>query len=604
MQKQQLQQLFSILLTLSLIPALILAWQRIAFERNYNTVGLSIDYGDMVQQARENGLETNDLLKRYKALGVNGVSVYEPSLGRLVQNDLVLYREGAEWRNQRLSLRLDVSEIRSREFYLRSLKAGVAERFMTKYQYPTRQVQIDGQFWTAFPLNILALPAGPDLELHSDLEALGFYVVYRPFESGALRDPGADFPKVPFVVYAGDEITGNSTDQKRQKIIERTKNTITGMVESVKQDGLEDIIKLNPTVRVFAIPTAWQKRLVPEEAASKFILAARERNHRLLYLRPYERIDDTETFFKAVLAGLERADLKVGQPVALEFTQNSLLKNLSFFGALFGLALFATLFPWWWLGVATTLGVLGISVFFAGFGAKGLALSAALVFSVLGFALARAKLLDWARATGITVMGAFFVSALGVSRNEVLAIEPFAGVGLLLVLPPVLLGLTMIPKQDIRKTIQNLWNTPVSLGLIALMAFAAGALAIIVLRRGNDTGAGISEAEAKARVAVQDSIIRPRSKELALHAPGLIGLSGLFPSWLNNLLLMASSIGQASIIGSFTHFHTPLLISLLRTINGIAIGGAIGFAVLGVVWFGNTFFRKWLEEQNKRLGNS
>lgn len=579
------------LLCISLIPALILAWQRIEFERNYNTVGLTIDYADVVQQARENGLETNDLLKQYKALGVGGVSVYEPSLGRLVQNDLVLYREGAEWRNQRLSLRLDVSEIQSKEFYLRSLKAGVAERFMAKYQYPTRQVRIDGQIWTAFPLNILSLPAGPDLELHAELEQMGFFVVYRPFESGALRDPGADFPKVPYIVYAGEEITGNSTDQKRQLILERTKNTITGMVESVLQDGLDDIIKVNPTVRVFAIPAAWQKRLVPEEAASKFILAARERNHRLLYLRPYERIDDTQTFIKAILTGLERADLVLGQPKALEFTQNTLLRRLSFFGALLGLVLFATLFPWWWLGVGTAVGVLGVSVFFAGFGAKGLALCAALVFSVLGFALARAKVLDWARATGITLMGAFFASALGVGRNEILAIEPFAGVGLLLVLPPVLLGLTMIPKQDIRKTIRSLWNTPVSLGLIALMGFAAAALALIVLRRGNDTGAGVSDAEAKARAALQDSMIRPRSKELALHAPGLVGLSGLFPTWLNNLLLMASVIGQASIMGSFTHFHTPLLISLQRTVNGIAIGGAIGFVILGVVWLGVRYFK-------------
>ncbi len=591
MQKRQLQLVLSVLLCISLIPALILAWQRIEFERNYNTVGLTIDYADVVQQARENGLETNDLLKQYKALGVGGVSVYEPSLGRLVQNDLVLYREGAEWRNQRLSLRLDVSEIQSKEFYLRSLKAGVAERFMAKYQYPTRQVRIDGQIWTAFPLNILSLPAGPDLELHAELEQMGFFVVYRPFESGALRDPGADFPKVPYIVYAGEEITGNSTDQKRQLILERTKNTITGMVESVLQDGLDDIIKVNPTVRVFAIPAAWQKRLVPEEAASKFILAARERNHRLLYLRPYERIDDTQTFIKAILTGLERADLVLGQPKALEFTQNTLLRRLSFFGALLGLVLFATLFPWWWLGVGTAVGVLGVSVFFAGFGAKGLALCAALVFSVLGFALARAKVLDWARATGITLMGAFFASALGVGRNEILAIEPFAGVGLLLVLPPVLLGLTMIPKQDIRKTIRSLWNTPVSLGLIALMGFAAAALALIVLRRGNDTGAGVSDAEAKARAALQDSMIRPRSKELALHAPGLVGLSGLFPTWLNNLLLMASVIGQASIMGSFTHFHTPLLISLQRTVNGIAIGGAIGFVILGVVWLGVRYFK-------------
>lgn len=260
MQKRQLQQILSILLTISLIPALILAWQRIEFERTYNVVGLTLDYGDVVQQARENGLETSELLKRYRALGVGGISVYEPSLGRLVQNDLVVYREGAEWRNQRIGLGQDVSSIQSREFYLRSLQPGVSERFTAKYQYPTRQVTIDGARWTAFPLNILALPAGPDLELNAELEALGFFVVYRPFEAGALRDPGADFPKVPYIVYAGDEITGNSTEQKRQKMIERTKNTITGMVESVKQDGLEEIIKQNPTVRVFAIPAAWQKK--------------------------------------------------------------------------------------------------------------------------------------------------------------------------------------------------------------------------------------------------------------------------------------------------------------------------------------------------------
>lgn len=339
-----------------------------------------------------------------------------------------------------------------------------------------------------------------------------------------------------------------------------------------------------------------KKKLIPEEAASKFVLAARERNHRLLYLRPFERIDDSETFFKAILTGLERADLVLGKPQALEFKQDSLLQRLSFFGALLGLLLFATLFPWWWLGVGTAVGVFGVSLVFAGFDAKGLALCTALVFSVLGFALARAKLLDWARATGITLMGAFFASALGVSRNEVLAIEPFAGVGLLLVLPPVLLGLTMIPKQDIRKTIRDLYNTPITLGLVGLMALAAGALALIVLRRGNDTGAGVSDAEAKARAALQDSMIRPRSKELALHAPAMVGLSGMFPTWVNNLLLMASVIGQASMMGSFTHFHTPLLISLQRTVNGLAIGGLIGIAVLGAVWL----VRRYFLEQGKR----
>jgi hypothetical protein len=199
---------------------------------------------------------------------------------------------------------------------------------------------------------------------------------------------------------------------------------------------------------------------------------------------------------------------------------------------------------------------------------------------VLGFALAREKVLDWGRACGITLMGAFFVSALGAGRNEVLALEPFRGVALTLVLPPLLLGLTMLPRQDIRKTIKDLWDTPVNLGLIALMVAAVGAVALVVLRRGNTTGAGVSVTEAKVRAALQDSIIRPRTKELALHAPAMLALTKMLPPWMNNLLLMGSSLGQGSIIDSFAHYHTPLLISLQRTVNGIFFGGVIGIIVI------------------------
>ncbi len=591
MQKRQLQFVLGMLLTLSLIPALILAWQRIQFERAYNTVGLVIDYQDIVVQARENGLDEFELLKQYQREGINGVSVYETSLQRLVQFDRVIFRDGSSWRNERLSLGRDVSNVLSREYYLRSLEPGVAERFTAKYRYPTRTVRIDNQDWIAFPVDVGALPAGPDSALIAQLEALGLFIVYRPFEASSLTDPGADFPKVPYIVYAGDEVTGNSTEQKLKTMIQRTKNTLTGVVESVEQAGMMDIAKVNPVVRVFAIPAAWQSVLDPEEAASKFVLAARERNHRLLYLRPYERIDDTDLFLDKIKVGLERADMQIGQPTALEFSQNEWLRRLSLAGPLLGLALFATLFPWQWLGVLVALGTLAVSFFFGGFGSRGEALLAAIVFPVLGFALAREKLIDWGRACAITLMGAFFVSALGAGRNEVLALEPFRGVALTLVMPPVLLGLTMLPKQDIRKTIRDLWNTPVQLGTLALIGGALAAVALIVLRRGNTTsGSTISATEARVRAALQDSIIRPRTKELALHAPALLGLAGIFPTWLNNLLLMGSTIGQGSIIDSFAHYHTPLLISLQRTINGMFFGALVGFIALGAVIIAKRYF--------------
>jgi hypothetical protein len=249
-------------------------------------------------------------------------------------------------------------------------------------------------------------------------------------------------------------------------------------------------------------------------------------------------------------------------------------------GPLLGLALFATTFSVQTLGVLVALGVLGVSFFFGGFGSRGEALLAAIVFPVLGFALAREKLLDWGRACGITLMGGFFISALGAGRNEVLALEPFRGVALTLVLPPVLLGLTMLPKRDIREVIRELWNTPVNLGLIAIMVGAIGAIALVFLRRGNTTGGGLSATESRIRQALQDEIIRPRTKELALHAPALLALDKQLPTWINNLLLMGSTIGQGSIVDSFAHYHTPLLISLQRTVNGIVAGGIIGVIVV------------------------
>ena len=592
MTKTRLQFILAVLLSLSLIPALILAWQRIAFERAYNTVGLAIDYQDVIIQARENGLKEDDLLKQYQALGVNGVSSYEDTLSRLVQQDKVIYRDGSSWRNERLSLKLDVSQVKSREYYLRSLEAGVAERFTAKYKYLTRTARIDGEDWTVFSLDVGGLPAGPSMERIARLEGLGFFVAYRPFEASSLTSPGADFPKVPFIVYAGDQITGNSTAQKLEAMKALSQRYVTGVIESVDQVGLEDIARVSPVVRVFAIPAAWQAVLQPEEAASKFVLAARERNHRLLYLRPYERIDDTETFLAKITAGLERADLKIGTPTALEFTQNALLSRISLAGPLLGLALFVTVFNVQWLGVLVGLGVLAVSFLFGGFGSRGEALLAAIVFPVLGFALARAKLVDWARACGITLMGAFFVSALGAGRNEVLALEPFRGVALTLVMPPVLLGLTMLPRQDIRKTIKDLWATPVNLGLIAIIGAVIAAVALTVLRRGNTTGGSISPTEARVRAALQDSIIRPRTKELALHAPAMLALIGVLPPWMNNLLLMGSTIGQGSIVDSFAHYHTPLLISLQRTVNGIFFGALIGVAVMIAARVLKTYFER------------
>jgi Family of unknown function (DUF5693) len=54
-------------------------------------------------------------------------------------------------------------------------------------------------------------------------------------------------------------------------------------------------------------------------------------------------------------------------------------------------------------------------------------------------------------------------------------------------------------------------------------------------------------------------------------------------------------IGQGSIIDSFAHYHTPMIISLLRTVNGIFWGGLIGFVIIPL----SVIARGWMTSISK-----
>ena len=44
--------------------------------------------------------------------------------------------------------------------------------------------------------------------------------------------------------------------------------------------------------------------------------------------------------------------------------------------------------------------------------------------------------------------------------------------------------------------------------------------------------------------------------------------------------LLIATIGQVSLVNTFAHIHTPLFISLLRTVNGLWIGLIIGLLLI------------------------
>ncbi|WP_328774765.1 DUF5693 family protein [Deinococcus aquaedulcis] len=573
-------------LLLSLIPTVLLAYARVTHEQSQKTAALVMDYPAVAAQARRFGLDPEALLSRYQKLGVNGVGLYEDVIGNLVQRGEVILKTGAD-------LLADVpgAPVKAQNVYLRSVVPGAAEALPARYTIPTRTVQFGGQTWVEWPTDPTFLPTGPNRELLSRLQARGLTVVYRPYADDALREPGADWPDVPFVLFNGDEVIGARTPELLAKINERLGGRLPALIEGNPQRGLDTLVATHGAARTFSVNPSWQNRLDPATLASKYNLAARERSMRLLYLRPYPTINETEALLTRTTQLLQASGVRVTQPVIAPFEENSLLRALSLLGPLAALLLLGLSLPLPRLGLLAAAGTAALA-----FALNKLdpfastALIAAVTFPALGLVLRRHRVTDWFLATGLSLAGVLFVSALGANKDSVLGLEPFRGVGLTLLLPLVLVALSFLPRQDLRQTARDIYNAPIKLGDVVVMGLGLAVFALVFLRRGNATGASVSDTEAKLRQDLQDSLVRPRFKELAGHPLALVGLSGVLPGYFSALLILGGVVGQASILNTFSHFHTPLLISAQRCFLGLGAGLIAG---LVAIWAVKAALRLW-----------
>ena len=121
---------------------------------------------------------------------------------------------------------------------------------------------------------------------------------------------------------------------------------------------------------------------------------------------------------------------------------------------------------------------------------------------------------------------------------------------------------------------------PVKLGVALAAGFMAVAVAIYVMRTGNE-GMTVSGAELQFRSLLDQLLgVRPRTKEFLLGHPALLLL--LLYGYKDNRflpLLLLAAIGQASLVNTFAHIHTPLWVSMLRAFNGLWLGILLGLAV-------------------------
>ena len=602
--EKRLKHLCWLVIVLSLIPSSVLVYRRITAEDSRRSVSFIIDELALETQASLTGLDKVELAERYKSLGLNGIALYEESLSSLANRGDIVLTTGRNLLQEAFEEGETLPDIEADASLVAELRPGVLAQTIAKNNPKPTVVEWRGQTWFVFSSDADNRPAGYVQKEIDSWTSRGFDIAYRPRNYPRLDLSEVQYPpEASYLIYSGLQVAGhpNSLDDA----VRLSQDYLTGIIEGTEQDGMKDIIKEIPTVRLLSFNQAYvNTRLSPEDLVDKYLLAANERGIQLAYIRPYtaeqqgDMVVSTERFISALRAGFEAEGYKVEplRSLELDYQTSTLLRGLASLGVLAALGLLVLMYPGSW-GILVALTLTGLGLLAGGLDWAALALIAALSFPVIGYGHLSERLTSLGLATLISLAGAVILSAVGSDREAMLAINPFAGVAATLVVPPALfLFHYALRYRRPAAWIREFWHTPIRISHIVIGLVGIAALGLVVLRRGNFPIIGASEAELALRSWLSDLFVRPRFKELIGHPMAVLGLTnGNWPAWIRGLLLTGGVVAQATIMNSFSHYHTPFLVSLQRTVIAFIIGLLIGLILTVIVRFGLKLARGWLE---------
>jgi hypothetical protein len=432
----------------------------------------------------------------------------------------------------------------------------------------------------------------------------------------------------------GDEVLGFRavTDQTLDEL--RANKILYASIEFGKIAGDVRMVEKGKdiVVRLHSAQTAELDKLTPFDAQDRYVKAARERNMRILLVRPLSlsaRAPVNE--YCEFIGGITRQIIKFGEYPGRPspYVEPRLPKV---FFPILALALAPVI---WFVITSFTSRPrvkVAVAVFLAALiassvtkvGQEGFALLASISFPILGFfaldsllprlrgpEILRVLIGFWVVAV-ISLLGGVSVAGMLNGLSFYIHASEFQAVKVSVFLPIIVVGLHYFVKLTDWKSAMK---SPMTWGTTALGLALGLALAIMIARTGNDTGVGPSDGELVFRSLLDRFLyVRPRTKEFLIGHPVLvigIGMLGRLFSHRNRathasddgveirkstfdamagwtvLALMVGAIGQTSVVNTLCHIHIPFFLSLIRDAEGMGLGCIIGLAL----W---TVIKRWL----------
>jgi hypothetical protein len=642
----------AIVLLVALIASLAVAGFRVRAETHARRVEIAMDFTDFDALARSYDYNPAAFLIALRRAGLTSLALSE-ELGANVGNDdkayattgaaLVNQARVSSIRDPKLAQLLRNGQIDQGAVYLLVSDAATYHRYQTqlalhfarrtvRYLRTTQpwliEVRTQVDYFNATALGIptgqirlarrLALLVVPRFQNDENFDAAKIDAVFR--------DVLQYDPKVSTVIFSGlaNQVLGYPDH------LEDTANSFKrhafnfGSIETYDptqvQKGNDTLAKLIPgrTVRVQAIAKTELDKLKLEEAVARYVLGVRERNVRVVYLRPWTHPDGKLSIeatnvelVKAIASELRADGFRLGRatPIPQYHGNNRVLVGVAALAVPSIFVILLEFFGWYRRSFAVAAYALTVLLYAAGvlshhdeFVRSVFALIGALLFATAallvlipawnerpaeGDGTQFIRSLGWTlAATGVALIGALVVVGVLSSPLTMEEIERFRGVRLILALPPLIaLTLYLFDRRfGAANRPRDVFLSPVlTYQLLAGIAIVAlGGLMLV--RSGNDSDVAPTTFELALRHALTHVLsVRPRFKEFVIGFPCMMLLPALLPihrraiGWL---LALGIGVGIGDVIDTFSHLHTPIEISVLRVTIGLVIGAVVGAIVI------------------------
>ncbi len=621
--KKQTRTILNMLLAISVIACLVVGVFRVKVESGYKNVQIAIRYTDVLNISEQTQTSIEDVLLSFKDAGATTLFVRENTVLPAGRGELSNYKEQGEvtvFEGYLVkAFYKDIVDVKPQLNYIVTTNESIWETIykdLSLKNVPVRRFIAEESYFIEIGdfSNVLAsMGVGfntADLKIASDL---GYAISPQirgwsePSEESIayLIEMLEGINGLGPIYFSDSEIPG----AKSQQFIKFISENQLGFVEffSNKQVGFGALAKQSSNMgqdfrvtRLHTLTDDEVRRYGPREVLDRYGLALRERNLRVfLFKMPNTmNIQKDSNDLKVNISNFKSMAEKEGYSVT-EQMQNYNLRSgnylLSLLAGIAAIVVFVLLLDLvgftklgYLLGVIGFIGYAGLLKLSPTLALKMMALFGAIIFPTYGVSVVldaeprdmRQTLLAFLRVCAISFGGALTIVGT-ISRTSFgLGIDVFAGVKLAHIIPILLIiAISFYKKHGLDiKYCKELLTNKVTYFAGAIIAVVGIALLIYTTRTGNS--GSVSQLELQIRQLLDHILgVRPRTKEFLIGYPILVMLLSFGYKEKYLPFLIFAAIGPISLVNTYAHVHTPIMISLIRSAYGIEIGFIIGMVM-------------------------